>query len=48
MGIVFVFTGAWLSEIALRTESYCCHSADRSFSGFFIISELRIYEYKDS
>ena len=40
--MVFVLTGTCLSKIELRTESYCCHSAKRFFSAFFISSELNI------
>ena len=29
LGRVFVLTGACLSKIELRTESYCLHSAER-------------------
>ena len=45
---VFVLTRACLSKIELRTESYCWHSTERSFSGFLIRSELRISEWNDS
>ena len=42
LGRAFVLTGTYLSKIELRTELYCCQSPERSFFGFFIISEFKI------
>ena len=45
---VFVLTGAYLSKIEQRTESYGWQSAESSLFGFFIRSEFRISEWSDS